>query len=543
MQTSSPSTLPGYTSRRSSSVSVFHESSPQPDHAPIGIGITGLQSRTSKVDNGKRLEPSTPVLLSMDHAVHGTPPPNYSSANISEDAPAPSTKIAAATPQETWITAKEIGAIRNLPYLTGMRAIATIIIELSHVSKEGTSYIYYFAWIALTTHFVQGAFLIAGSLLSLQAKKRKSSGFLSVYEHLPQFFLARWVRLYPAMILVLAINSIWWLPRYDYNWSYYWRMIARVFLKISQTKILPLPKGGPPVPFANMWFLDVQELGYIFWGLTLPLIAWFRTGGRIVCLAIIFALSFRQRLKEGHFNATLPLNLYKMVFGVGIFLLPLPRAFVMQYASQAAVITFVAGTIWGVCPRFDKGFTEDQHRMYGDNVGILLVVLVTFAAIAKGLKSADPEYQRQQKEHQAQRAVEDANQPWLAVLIHKFQDWEPLSLLDAQWLQFVGRISYSWYLWQVPLMHYESKFRNGKPGFGPTSEAFILALFSTWFIEEPIRNVYVAYLKRQRLPKPDSKAALTQPPSTKEDNLFNPNHHISLQMPLTTATQTNKHTD
>lgn len=453
--------------------------------------VSPLPSYPSSIDGGHEdtfTESKEPKHVHLDGTV--SPPPNY-------------------TPESNWITSKEICRIRQLPYMNGMRALATIMIEYFHISRADSPYVYYFTWIAMTIHFVQGAFLITGSLLALQSKSK------STYSHLPQFFANRWARLYPAVIVVMLLNSIWWMMRY-HDIQHLAKTLIRVFFKISQTNLLAVP-NYPPNPWANQWFLEVQEHFYIFWALILPFIAKLTTRGRIVCLLLLFIISFRQRLSQGLYNATLFLNLYKMVCGASLYLLPLPKVFVTRYAGQAAILLSILGFFWGISPRFVHRYTEDQHRMYGDNIGIAIIALVIMAAIGKSINDSDPEYQRQRKEHIIKRTVEAQGQHWVTIKLRYIQDYEFLDLLDVNWLNFIGRISYSWYLWQIPLMHLEGKFRSGWSGFGPTCEAFVLSIISTFAIEEPIRNAYAAYLKRQNItiaPSPSKAAQVTAGSST-----------------------------
>jgi peptidoglycan/LPS O-acetylase OafA/YrhL len=61
------------------------------------------------------------------------------------------------------------------------------------------------------------------------------------------------------------------------------------------------------------------------------------------------------------------------------------------------------------------------------------------------------------------------------------------ALFELQLLRFLGRISYSWFLFQVPLLRIAGspKFYNA---IAHSCIAFVAAMFSTFYIEEPIRD-------------------------------------------------------
>lgn len=427
--------------------------------------------------------------------------------------------------EQIWISPAELASLKQLPYLTGLRAIASIMIQVAHIAPDQARFVSFFGFMALTTHFIQGGFLITASLLALQSRKRSGTGFLSIYEHVPQFFYNRWIRLYPALIFVLAVNSTWWYYRYPDSHKLLAKLVFGVFFKVSQLKRLQ-PPSYPPNPFANMWFLDVQEHFYILWALLLPLIARIHPRLRFIVLSILFGYSFHRRTKEERYNATLPLNLWKMVAGASILLLPLPRIVVTQYANRASIVVILASLAWGFSPRFQDGFTAGQHRLYGDVFAVVLVICLTLASIGKALKKNDVNTQQQKLQENGEMKKLN-HQPWYTIQKEKLLRFEPLSILDFDCLNFIGRISYSWYLWQVPLMQLEYKFCIGWAGFGPTSEALVVSLISTFLIEEPIKNVYVGYMKRKRQAANIEK---TIPPPT--ETPIRTDLYVSLNLPL-----------
>lgn len=460
-----------------------------------------------------RASPFSPLIRSPSTASFGperqrnvTPHSKPESVGIAMPVPqvAPAAE-AAITSTSSWITAREILSLGELPYLNGMRALASIMIQIYHISKPNTRYLNFFASAALTTHFVQGGFLITGILLVLQSRT-KEKGWAHMHEHVPQFFVGRWARLFPALIAMIFINSIWWLQRHDKP-MHLAKTITRSIFKLQHTTILDVG-DDPPNPFAHTWFLDVQEHFYLFWSLALPCILLLPSLGRFTVLAALFGWSARVRSKTDFFNATLGINLFKMIAGCAIQLIPFPRFMVQQQTCTFAALFMASFFAWGLSTRLNDGVEEPNQRLQGDYAGVLAVVVITLAAIAKRMSVLEAQIKKVRTEPASNIKNDgsamktrgnaddtDSVQAWLLQL----WQWDPLTLLDTTALRFVGRISYAWYIWQVPLMHLEETFRVGRPAVGTTAEAFIVAMVSTFYLEEPIRNLYQAHRKQQRV--------------------------------------------
>jgi peptidoglycan/LPS O-acetylase OafA/YrhL len=71
------------------------------------------------------------------------------------------------------------------------------------------------------------------------------------------------------------------------------------------------------------------------------------------------------------------------------------------------------------------------------------------------------------------------------------------AFLEMPVLQFFGRISYSWYLWQWPLIHGQN-WPSRWAALGVTTEAFGIAYFSTVYIEEPILKKFRSWREKSR---------------------------------------------
>lgn len=285
---------------------------------------------------------------------------------------------------------------------------------------------------------------------------------------------------------MIIVTSFWWQKRYDKG-IHLAKAVFRAVFKIQHTKIFNIP-DTPPNPFAHTWFLDVQEAFYLTWALGLPVLVLLDTKFRAVVLTALFVFSFRRRLKENLFNAALSINMWKMVAGAALQLIPIPRSFVQQYSKLVATALLACGILWGSSAYLHDNFKDSMQRVHGDVAGVITTFAVTMAALHKKPQSPSLDV-----------APKPKPQELTFVSLMLSYIFNPLNILNAKWLDFIGRVSYSWYLWQIPVMHYESQFMNGYDALGSTCEAFILAMISTVFLEEPIRDWYRASLKKAKM--------------------------------------------
>jgi peptidoglycan/LPS O-acetylase OafA/YrhL len=390
------------------------------------------------------------------------------------------------TRDNEWITYEDIAKMGKLPYLVGLRAAASIAIQLFHVVRPGTRGASYFGCCGLSILFVQGAFLVTGSLIQLQ-KANQGKSIFKQHAHLPRFFINRAVRLYPALLVMIVITSTWWQLRYNRPLQLA-KAIFRALFKIQHTRFLHIP-DKPANPFAHTWFLDVQEVFYLLLALALPFLVALRSRSRSIILLSLFIFSFHRRSRESVFNAALSINTYRMIAGVALQLIPIPRSVLGPKMRRLAVISVILGSLWGFSTYFNHNYSLKMQRIHGDSVGVIISLLVTLASLSTKVQSTDsllsPSY--------VSVGVQEKGRPAAPAR------FTPLDVLNAKWLEFVGRISYSWYLWQVPVMHFETTFMSGYKSLGSTCEAFILAMISTFLFEEPIRDWYRARLKRTKL--------------------------------------------
>ena len=74
--------------------------------------------------------------------------------------------------------------------------------------------------------------------------------------------------------------------------------------------------------------------------------------------------------------------------------------------------------------------------------------------------------------------------------------------LELAPLRFVGRVSYAWYLWHVPLLRLTGTTYAGIAAVPPLVVAFVIAVGSTFLLEEPLRRAWRARQEQTRVQVP-----------------------------------------
>lgn len=127
-----------------------------------------------------------------------------------------------------------------LPSLDGARALAIILVVLSHITSD-------FLWgggLGVDLFFVLSGFLITGILLREEERTGKI--------RLRRFYLRRLVRLYPELLLVVAVMSlIFWFLISRRN------LLLETLFALTYTSVFPFESGwvGQRI-WAHTWTLS-----------------------------------------------------------------------------------------------------------------------------------------------------------------------------------------------------------------------------------------------------------------------------------------------
>ena len=359
-----------------------------------------------------------------------------------------------------------MGKIGFVPGWEGLRGIAVALVMVSHVVEQKEM----LGTLGVEVFFVLSGFLITGVLMSQIEKQeaaRQDSAptspqklSLQRFSFLPRFYMDRFVRLTPALGLMVAI-------------------VARIGLRLGVPKELlksdalaaffythnmfPVQKDEPrlmyPGLFLNTWSLAVEEQFYIFWSLVIPFVVPLSLRKRALVLGFLIFVGFYIRYFSGwnflgesmygiDYRYAYSANAWKMFIGCAARLLPVHELLTRKWVGTVSTLGFFfTAYMWGY-GLVGTGFDFRTTGVWLELFTALLVLLIVLGSI-----NGNP-------------------------------------ILESKLFRFPGRISYSWYLWQFPL-----QALHGWPvgNWGPTGLAFMVATFTTFMIEEPIRNKYHAW--------------------------------------------------
>jgi peptidoglycan/LPS O-acetylase OafA/YrhL len=287
----------------------------------------------------------------------------------------------------------------------------------------------------------------------------------------------RAVRLTPALLLVVVVMSplfVWQGLKVSYVVRY--ALMAIFYLSNIDSLFAWHDEAGC---FSNTWSLACEEHFYIVWSLLLPFICKMKPRWQHATLLFLIATSLNVRIITSmypgtffgiHYYRNSFNNFWKMLLGASLRIIPIPPIFYKRQWVYFGVITLFAMLAF---------------------IALLPSRMLSLSNVAPGWRDAK----------QATRTWTDPLTVVCTMLIicgcHNGEGGP--SFLETQFLRFQGRVSYAWYLWQLPIIYLLGNgYRTGKAmSYGSTAISLIAATFSTLYVEEPIRAVYVAWKARR----------------------------------------------
>jgi peptidoglycan/LPS O-acetylase OafA/YrhL len=328
--------------------------------------------------------------------------------------------------------AGETGGHRRITQLDGLRACAVIAVFLSHAFKLRM------LWIGVDMFFVLSGFLITGILMDLKHKDLKG--------YFADFYERRARRILPPYVMILVVVGL----IFGWSWLDRWYMYAGL-----QNYILLFPN---PIfePLNPMWSLAVEEQFYLFW----PFAIYFLSDKKIPYFALslmILAPIFRVLM--------IPYDKVHQLVYMG-----LPTR--MDCLAMGSLLTFA----WRARP--------DLIRKYGF-LGLIPVVLTPIVMIKLshfgGWSTMDGTIHGNIFTYEI--ALTAATGAFLWALGGRY-----VGILKTKAFQYLGRISYSFYLVHLVMIMVWQKFVSNK--YEVAALAFACAvLYSTvsWYwYEKPI---------------------------------------------------------
>lgn len=347
--------------------------------------------------------------------------------------------------------------------IEGLRGIAVLIVVLFHCGMPG----FPGGFVGVDVFFVLSGFLITGMLVS---EIRKTSRL-----NLLQFYARRVRRLLPAfsltVIVTLVIGSIILAPHELDRTGHAGRAaalyISNIFFDINAGDYFA--RNVKSNPLLHTWSLAVEEQFYVFWPflLLLSLRWWKSTKALVGMLCTVTIISFGIGVwftGRGNTFAFYELPARAWEFGLGGLAVLLPRGTLKLgpgwwvTLGWLGIIT-ILGSAHFIAVAGDTDFP-----------GWIALIPVTGTAVA---------------------LVAGTECPHRGIGVG----------LRAGWLQMLGRLSYSWYLWHWPFLVLSEALFPNMPLAGKllaATSSLAVAGLSYHVVENPVRY-HPVLLKRPRL--------------------------------------------
>ncbi len=347
------------------------------------------------------------------------------------------------------------GDRRFRPDVEGLRAVAVVLVVLyhAHIPRVTGGYV------GVDVFFVISGFVITGLLLREQDRAGQASLF--------DFYARRVRRILPAatLVILITVGASYLLLGYvsgnsianDGRW-------AAAFLSnfhFANTGTNYLSSAVPPSPLQNYWSLSVEEQFYIVFPSVFLLATVKRITRRIqlgVVLVVVIIASYGLSVAQTASNPTVA------------YFSPLTRAWELALGGLVAVgypalrnvnrsVAVVSGWV-GIAGIALAAFLFNGSTDYPGSV-VAIPVVGTALVIASG--SAIPRF-------------------------------GPESVLRRSPFQWIGRRSYSLYLWHWPILIIAAEYL-GKSSLSTiqnlllVAAAVLLSMVTFAFVEQPIRHL------------------------------------------------------
>ncbi len=340
----------------------------------------------------------------------------------------------------------QMSDLKYHPYIDGLRAFAVTVVFLFHLNPD----LFPGGYLGVDVFFVISGFVISQSLY----KDYLKTGKLDI----GQFYLRRFKRLYPALVtMVLITTSLYFF--FGFLWD------TNLFLKSSVTSVLAVSnlyylKQGENYfhqdlinPLLHTWSLGIEEQFYFIYPLILFSLLWvtakrnFKVKFLSLILFLVSLLCYLIFVLGGDVwgNYYFPIARF-WELGIGCALFFIGRNLFNEILAKT--LSFF-GILALIALQFKGEFLDNVY------IETLLAVIATAIVILAGLKYEG--------------------------LINKY--------LSFSFVVFLGTISYSLYLWHLPVIYFLNLYTPTAVYYvAAPSLTFLLAIASYYWIESPWRH-------------------------------------------------------
>lgn len=350
------------------------------------------------------------------------------------------------------------------PEIQALRAAAVLLVVVYHFWPS----VLPGGYVGVDVFFVISGFLITGHLL----REVERSGTVS----LGAFWARRARRLLPASLLVIVVSAITTLLVVPITFWQDWfrQMAASVFyvvnwlLAVDSVDYLAAENNASPVQ--HYWSLSLEEQYYLVWPL----------------LIILAAVVARRMLTRRTVIVIMLVAVTAVSFALSVFL-TIREPAMAYFITPTRVWEFGVGALIGFLPALTVGAWRVAIAWAGI-VGVVATgVLFTASTPFPGYTALLP-------------VLSTAAVIWAGTTT---QRWSLAHLSRFRPVQYVGDVSYSFYLWHWPLIVF-APFVLGRPmnlldAFVLFAASFVLAALTKRFVEDPVRTAPRLTAARPRL--------------------------------------------
>lgn len=337
------------------------------------------------------------------------------------------------------------------PDIDGLRALAVLSVILFHIDKT-----------ALPGGFVgvDIFFVISGYLISNQIFKDLANGHFSLLE----FYRRRIQRIVPAMLVVVSVTVL----------------CAQVFLHPSNAELVAESGLWSVFSLANMYFWRSQDTGYFAQASNeFPLLHLWSLGIEeqfYIIWPLILLTSFRVGFRKGFFVTVALFTLFS--FSLGEYLFSYDPSFV-YYMLPTRAGELLIGALLAYFLLNLKRFKLSQFQAGASSATGLLMIAISLIFLSED--QVFPGFS----------AILPTAGSALIMLSGYQRSVGTQKLLTKRPLVWVGKVSYSAYLWHWPLLaffHYGQFTISKISGTAIFLLTFLLAWLTYRFVETPGRN-------------------------------------------------------